>query len=223
MDTTIDKEMIGHLIHSDCASHHCKDKKRTPYEGESSKSTTTKVQNLAPPEFLHCGFWPIAQTSDGQDDDQDPSPTRRPKTRAWSPEDFSNMVDSWVADFDYLSIPTLVGLETDIAKKFKLPYSVLRLLVRKTKGEGVGGGPESSSQREALFNREMAAEAQARIEIADFVDTMVNVGDYEEAYGWILPLEVYRQVQWSKEMIKAFPRKSQEFGELIRGKLSQQK
>lgn len=69
----------------------------------------------------------------------------------------------------------------------------------------------------------MAAEAQARIEIVDFVDTMVNVGNYEEVYGWILPLEVYRQVQWSKEIIKAFPRESQEFGELIRGKLSQQK
>lgn len=76
---------------------------------------------------------------------------------------------------------------------------------------------ETSSQRKDLFRQELAAEAQARTEVLDFVDTLVNVGDYQEAYGWIWPLEEYRRNRWSEEMIKAFPEESQKFITLVSG------
>ena len=85
------------------------------------------------------------------------------------------------------------------------PYSVLRLLVRGHKDGNNGGSTETSSQRKDLFRREIAAEAQTRTEVLDYVDTLVNVEEHKEAYGWIWPLEDYRRTRWSEEMIKAFP------------------
>jgi hypothetical protein len=82
---------------------------------------------------------------------------------------------------------------------------------------------EDSSQRKDVFDREIAAEAQARIEALEFVDSLVKAGNYKEAYGWIWPLEDYRQVRWSEEMIKAFPRECQEFVDSVSGQSNDHK
>jgi hypothetical protein len=71
MNTTIDSEMKGNLIHSDCEQHHCKDALGARREAEPSKSIKIRGRDLAPPEFLHCGLWPSPQTSAQKEDDQD--------------------------------------------------------------------------------------------------------------------------------------------------------
>jgi hypothetical protein len=99
----------------------------------------------------------------------------------------------------------------------------LRLLVRGHKDGNNDGSTETSSQRKDLFRREIAAEAQARTEVLNYVDTLVNVGDNKAVYGWIWPLENYRRFRWSEEMIKAFPEESQEFTNVVSGQLNDHK
>ena len=93
----------------------------------------------------------------------------------------------------------------------------MRLLLRTIKGGDGDKGVDTSSQSKDVFDCEIAAEAQARIEVLEFVDSLVKAGNYKEAYGWIWPLEDYRQARWSEEMIKAFPRECQEFVDSVSG------
>ena len=115
MNTTIDREMIGRMVHSDCELHHCKD--TLAANAESSKSTTIRGRDLGPPEFLHCGYWVSPQTGDQKDDDQDSNCTGCTRTRSWSPKDFSNVVDSWIIDNDNLGVPALRGLDAGTDRK----------------------------------------------------------------------------------------------------------
>ena len=105
------------MIHSDCETHHCKDEPKPRCEAGSSNTIKIKGHDPAGPEFLHCGFWPAPQTSDYEDDGQDPCRTGRTRTRTCSPEDFSNMVDSWIIDTDDIGLPALVGPEAGVDHK----------------------------------------------------------------------------------------------------------
>jgi hypothetical protein len=109
MDTTIDSAMIGNLIHSDCEKHHCKDTLGARREAEPRKSIRIGDRDLAPPEFLHCGFWPSPLRTDQKEDEQDSYHSGRTKARSWSPKDLSNVVDSWKIDNDDVSFEDLTG------------------------------------------------------------------------------------------------------------------
>jgi hypothetical protein len=109
MNKTIHSKMIGNLIHSDCEQHHCKDTLGARREVEPSKSLRIRGQELDPPEFLHCGFWPSPQRSDHKEENQDSYCTGRTKARSWSPKDLSNVVGSWVIDNDGASFEDLTS------------------------------------------------------------------------------------------------------------------
>ncbi|KAH0848600.1 hypothetical protein FOPE_02626 [Fonsecaea pedrosoi] len=95
----------------------------------------------------------------------------------------------------------------------KAPYSVLKLVARHGNGDGSPrrGNDTSKSPRKSLFDHEIVAESQARVEIADYLDSLIDHGDYEEGYGCVWPLEEYRRTGWAKEMIAAYPAESAEF------------
>lgn len=94
------------------------------------------------------------------------------------------------------------------------PYSVLKLLPRlqnhSLHGLHQGSGSRSGSEgmavsRQSLFDQEINAEGQARVEITSYIDSLVDRGSYEEGYGWVWPLEDYRREGWSREMVRAYP------------------
>ncbi|OAP62790.1 hypothetical protein AYL99_02017 [Fonsecaea erecta] len=95
----------------------------------------------------------------------------------------------------------------------KAPYSVLKLVARHGNSDGSPrrGYDSSKSPRNRLFDQEVVAEAQARVEIADYLDSLIDHGDYEEGYGCVWPLEEYRRSGWAKEMVAAYPVESAEF------------
>ncbi|KIY04059.1 uncharacterized protein Z520_00751 [Fonsecaea multimorphosa CBS 102226] len=96
----------------------------------------------------------------------------------------------------------------------KAPYSVLKLVARHSNGDGSprrGNTDTSKSPRNKLFDQEVVAEGRARVEIADYLDSLIDHGDYEEGYGCVWPLEEYRRSGWAQEMVAAYPVESAEF------------
>ncbi|OQU97486.1 hypothetical protein CLAIMM_03411 [Cladophialophora immunda] len=95
----------------------------------------------------------------------------------------------------------------------KAPYSVLKLVARHGNSDGSPrrGNDTSKSPRKKLFDQEVVAEGQARVEIADYLDSLIDHGEYEEGYGCVWPLEEYRRSGWAKEMVAAYPVESAEF------------
>ncbi|EXJ63412.1 uncharacterized protein A1O5_11461 [Cladophialophora psammophila CBS 110553] len=95
----------------------------------------------------------------------------------------------------------------------KAPYSVLKLVARHGNGEGAPrrANDANKSPRKKLFDQEIVAEGQARVEIADYLDSLIDHGEYEEGYGCVWPLEDYRRAGWAKEMVAAYPVECAEF------------
>jgi len=64
MNTTLDTELVGKMIHSNCDRHHCQNgggKHPNPTTKEPSTSSL-QAEQPAPPEFLHSGVWPPLQS-----------------------------------------------------------------------------------------------------------------------------------------------------------------
>jgi hypothetical protein len=96
------------------------------------------------------------------------------------------------------------------------PYSVLELLARHD-GNSQGGdkGPTKKSARQNFFDQEITAEGQARVEITEYIDSLVDHAEYEEAYAYVWPLEDYRREGWAKEMAAAYPKECAVFVENV--------
>ncbi|KAK5203148.1 hypothetical protein LTR96_010995 [Exophiala xenobiotica] len=136
------------------------------------------------------------EVSGGSDDEIHIAP---PKTADLTWEELSTAVSTWKISADE-SRP-----ENEIETSRK-PYSVLKLLARHD-GNGRRGtkGPTKKSPRQNLFDQEIAAEGQARVEITEYIDRLVDNAEYEEAYACVWPLEDYRREGWAKEMVAAYP------------------
>lgn len=87
-----------------------------------------------------------------------------------------------------------------------MPYSVSKLLARHKSRQTYDDAPKTASQK--LFDQELKAEAQARVEITEYIDQLVDHAEYEEAYVCVWRLEEYRREGWAKEMVAAHPHES---------------
>jgi len=265
MTTTVDSEMIGKMIHSDCDRHHCHRGQQSPPTLAKSKTTTTsppiistpEVKEQLPPEFLHCGIWPPtstppnaterrdapfewdvikkmeslsmspkhaapldadedsvnsdtgSNTSNGSEVEDSMAITPAPPLPAASCEGLSEAVAFWTistAGSDDRGRGTGNG---------KAPYSVLRLFARYKDGD-VNGDELQSSTRRILFDQEITAEAQARVEITDYINTLVEDGEYDQGYSCVWPLERYRRDGWTAEMTAAYAPECARFTENVR-------
>ncbi|KIW19492.1 hypothetical protein PV08_00064 [Exophiala spinifera] len=134
------------------------------------------------------------------------SPLSQPSKPTWS--DLAAAVNTWKINDDGSRAEGEV-------EKSRTPYSVLKLLARH--GGGVDGqcrpkrGAISQSPRQNLFDREIEAEGQARVEMTEYIDSLVDRAEYEEAYACVWPLEEYRRQGWATEMVKAYPSESEAF------------
>ncbi|EXJ88392.1 hypothetical protein A1O1_05322 [Capronia coronata CBS 617.96] len=96
------------------------------------------------------------------------------------------------------------------------PYSVLRLFARRSANDRNTGSIDGTVEtRQSVFDQEIAAECRARSEIMEYVDNLVNRGDFDDAYACIWPLEEYRRNGWAEEMIFAFPNECLEFVDMV--------
>lgn len=95
----------------------------------------------------------------------------------------------------------------------RTPYSVLKLLARHGGGDSQRQPRQGISQfpRQNLFDQEIKAEGQARVEMTEYIDSLVDQAEYEEAYACVWPLEEYRRQGWATEMITAYPAESAAF------------
>ncbi|KIW55464.1 hypothetical protein, variant 2 [Exophiala xenobiotica] len=146
------------------------------------------------------------EVSSGSDDEIHIAP---PKTANPTWEELSTAVSTWKIKADE-SRP-----EHEIEKS-RTPYSVLKLLARHD-GNGQRGakGPIKKSPRQNLFDQEITAEGQARVEITEYIDSLVDHAEYEEAYACVWPLEDYRREGWAKEMVAAYPKECTVFVENV--------
>lgn len=68
-----------------------------------------------------------------------------------------------------------------------------------------GGVTRAVPPRKALFKQEILAECQAREEIKDYIGELNDLGQYQEAFECIWPLEEDRRLGWASELLMAFP------------------
>lgn len=126
----------------------------------------------------------------------------------------------------------LVGLtlKRNLAPTARPPYSVLKLLARhgadsQRHQEPKKRGTSTAIQkfpRQNLFDQELKAEGQARVEITEYIDSLVDQAEYEEAYACVWPLEEYRRQGWATEMITAYPVETTAFVESVNTDTSEQ-
>ncbi|KAG9784248.1 hypothetical protein KCU88_g2808, partial [Aureobasidium melanogenum] len=167
---------------------------------------------------------------DDSDDEDDHEIIHKPVDEHHSvvTDQFSKAVDSW---------RSLLREEREgdsgppAATTTKKPYSIMRLFARQTANDSKNeeskgsesGGATTESARQSLFDQEIAAECRARSEIMEYIDALVDKGDYEDAYACIWPLEEYRRNGWAEEMIFAFPKECWEFVDMVRAREQQAK
>ncbi|KAK5467060.1 hypothetical protein LTS15_000030 [Exophiala xenobiotica] len=135
------------------------------------------------------------EVSGSSDDDMYIAP---PKTAKLTWEELSTAMSTWQINADE-SRP-----ENEIETSRK-PYSVLKLLARHDDNDQRDNkGPTKKSPRQNFFDQEITAEGQARVEITEYIDNLVDHAEYEEAYAYVWPLEDYRREGWAKEMAAAY-------------------
>jgi hypothetical protein len=97
-----------------------------------------------------------------------------------------------------------------------VPYAVLTLLGdRVVNSRQAGGISQATRSRQDLFKQEILVECQARKEIVDYVESLNDVGQYEEAFECIWPLEEHRRRGWAGELLTAFPGECKRFVEKV--------
>lgn len=50
----------------------------------------------------------------------------------------------------------------------------------------------------------------------EYIDALVDEGEFQDAYACIWPLEEYRRNGWAEEMIFAFPKECWQFVDMVR-------
>ena len=100
----------------------------------------------------------------------------------------------------------------------RAPYSVLKLIarhchstVKQTSPPPAMQNKKSSSLRQNLFDQEVQAESQARTEMTEYLDSLVESGDCGDWYDCVWPLEEYRRAGWSHEMVATYPSECADF------------
>jgi len=53
------------------------------------------------------------------------------------------------------------------------------------------------------------------VEITEYIDSLVDHAEYEEAYACVWPLEDYRREGWAKEMVAAYLKECTVFAENV--------
>ncbi|KIX02220.1 uncharacterized protein Z518_08159 [Rhinocladiella mackenziei CBS 650.93] len=143
--------------------------------------------------------------------------------RSWTVtwKDLSAAVNSWKVKTDGINQDengnekAAAALANVIRTLVKAPYSVLKLLARHN-GEAPslrrpGEEVKEKSPRQYLFEQEIIAEGQARVEITEYIDTLIDHAEFEQGYECVWPLEDYRRKGWAKEMVAAYPVECAEF------------
>ncbi|EXJ78278.1 hypothetical protein A1O3_09439 [Capronia epimyces CBS 606.96] len=131
-------------------------------------------------------------------------------------DELSKAVDAWRTMF---AASSETGEGRNDSEKAKKPYSVMRLVARQPINDRNSAGLEQTGpSRQSILDKEIAAECQARSEIMEYIDALVDEGDYEDAYACIWPLEEYRRSGWAEEMIFAFPNECWGFVDMVRAR-----
>ncbi|KAK5215273.1 hypothetical protein LTR47_011626 [Exophiala xenobiotica] len=124
-------------------------------------------------------------------------------------EELSTAVSTWKINAD----ESRQENEIETSRK---PYSVLKILARHDgNGRRWTKGTTKKSPRQNLFDQEITAEGQARVEITEYLDSLVDHAEHEEAHACVWPLEDCRREGWAKEMVAAYPKECAVFVENV--------